>query len=74
VIAVPEPKGATEEQKAKLHRCEKHLEGKPGINRFAVCRASIMGKGKKPGNPHPKPENKSTRRRAAVSRLRRRMT
>lgn len=44
---MPVPKKATKKQKAKIKRCEKKLKGIKGINRFAVCRASVLGKKKR---------------------------
>jgi len=44
---MPMPKDATPAQKRRIKRCEHHLEGKPGINKYAVCRASVMGKKKR---------------------------
>jgi hypothetical protein len=38
---MPVPKGWSPAKKAALKRCEAHLEGKPGINKYAVCRASV---------------------------------
>lgn len=38
---MPAPKRFTAAQKAALRRCEEKLSGKPGINKYAVCRASV---------------------------------
>lgn len=38
---MPCPKKFNKRQCKKLKRCEKKLKGKKGINRFAVCKASI---------------------------------
>jgi hypothetical protein len=44
---MPLPKGISAAQAGRLRRCEAHLEGKPGVNKYAVCRASVLKKGMK---------------------------
>jgi len=44
---MPIPKNFTKKQAEKFKRCEKELKGRKGINRFAVCNASISKAKKK---------------------------
>lgn len=38
---MPAPKGWSPARKAKLKRCEEKVGDRPGVNKYAVCRASV---------------------------------
>jgi len=41
---MPLPKGISKRKARKLRRCERRLMDVRGINPYAVCRASVLGK------------------------------
>lgn len=44
---MPLPRGISKRKARKLKRCEDKLKGRVGINPYAVCRASVLGKKKR---------------------------